>query len=81
MRLMVFSSGMEHIENEITALESAYSSHNVGLECYDTNSFEGMQKAVKYTVFGKLQSLLIDDNNNIRKSFVGAMPVPADLLE
>lgn len=69
MRLMVFSSGMEHIKHEIDNLKSIVSNRNISLESYDTNSLQGMQKAVQHDIFGSLQTLLIDDDNQVARCY------------
>ncbi|MFA6089003.1 MAG: hypothetical protein WC755_04005 [Candidatus Woesearchaeota archaeon] len=67
MKLMVFSSKEDVIEQEMLRLTSLVENRNITSEFYNTKSYEGMQKAIQHNVFGSFQLLLLDDHNKVRQ--------------
>jgi hypothetical protein len=80
MKLLVFSSNLSHINQEIENLNSLSSQRNMMYEAYNTNSLIGMQKAVQFNVFGAFQSILLDDFGQIRKRFDNQIPNLKEIL-
>lgn len=74
MKLMVFSSNMDHLNKEIENLTHLANEKKLIYETYNTNSLLGMQKAVQLNVFGSFQSVLIDDLGQIKKRFDQKIP-------
>lgn len=83
MRLLVFSSRLQNLQEKIRDLRTAlHAKHDASchVETYDTNSFEGMLKAVRLTVFSPLEAVLFDDHDRIIKRFTDIIPSAEELV-
>jgi hypothetical protein len=79
MKLMVFSSDMAHLQQEIDNLNSIATQKNITYETYNTNSLIGMQKAVQFNVFGAFETILVDDNGKIMQRSNQQIPVFSEI--
>jgi hypothetical protein len=79
MKMMVFSSDMAHLQQEIDHLNSIASQKNLTYETYNTNSLIGMQKAVQFNVFGAFETILLDDNGKIMQRSSQQIPIISEI--